>query len=72
MINIDLSDGLAWFGFWIFAAVFIAGDCWLYEKGHDTVFQTHKTDSEKELLRLRIEERKLSIEIMRRKSLNWE
>jgi len=61
----DINSGLAWFGFWIFAAVFIAGDCWLYEKGHNTLFQNHKTEYEKELLRLKIEERKLNIEILK-------
>jgi len=46
---------MAWFGFWIFWAVVIAADCWIFSQGCDSFFQTHKTDAEKELQRLKIE-----------------
>jgi len=62
-MNIDLN----WLGFWIFLSVFVVCDSWLYEKGSDTFFHEHKTDVEKELLRLKIEERKIKIELLRGK-----
>lgn len=37
----------AWAGFWIFLAVAYACDTWLYSKGHDTLFHSHKTEAEK-------------------------
>lgn len=37
---------MAWFGFWIFLAVFAACEAWLYNKGHDTFFWEHKTLTE--------------------------
>jgi len=67
-VNIDLGNGLSWLGFWIFLSVFVMCDSWIYEKGHNTFLQTHKTDAEKELLRLKIEERKLNIELLRDKA----
>jgi hypothetical protein len=45
----------AWFGFWIFMAVFIACESWLYSKGHETFFHKHKTPEEKEIQRALIE-----------------
>ena len=57
----DCNTGLAWFGFWVFAAVFIARDHWIYSQGYDSYFQTHKTDAEKELQRLKIEKLKSEI-----------
>ena len=36
-----------------------------YSKGHETFFHAHKTDAEKQLLILQIEERKLQIELMK-------
>ena len=47
---------MEWFGFWIFLAVFVACDYWIFAKGYDSFFQTHKTAAEKELQRLKIEE----------------
>lgn len=38
---------MAWFGFWIFLAVFVAVDAWLYSKGHEGFLFTHKTPAEK-------------------------
>lgn len=38
---------MSWFGFWIFLAVYVACEAWLYSKGHNTFFFTHKTDAEK-------------------------
>jgi hypothetical protein len=64
----DCSTGLAWLGFWIFAAVFIACDHWIYTQGYDSFFQAHKTEAEKELQRLRIEEQKLRIQVLRQEN----
>jgi hypothetical protein len=49
-------------------AVFIACDHWIYSRGHDSFFQTHKTEAEKELQRLRIEELKLRIQVLRQEN----
>ena len=62
----NCNTGLAWLGFWIFLAVFVAGDYWIYSQGHNSFFQEHKTDAEKELQRLKIEELKLKIELHKR------
>ena len=62
----DCNKGLAWLGFWIFLAVFVACDHWIYSQGHNSFFQEHKTDEEKELQRLKIEELKLKIELHKR------
>lgn len=45
-----------WFGFWIFLAVFVVCDCWIFSQGYDSFFQSHKTEAEKELQRLKIDE----------------
>lgn len=58
-----MNEGLAWFGFWIFMAVFVACDHWLCTQGYDTFFQTHKTPEEKQLQALKIEELKLKIQL---------
>jgi len=58
----------AWFGFWMFMAVFAVCDHWIYSQGHNSFFQTHKTIAEKELQRLKIEELKLKIKLMRQES----
>ena len=57
----EINEGLAWLGFWIFAAVFVACDSYVYLQGHNSFFQTHKTPQEKELQMLKIEELKLKI-----------
>jgi hypothetical protein len=59
------GEGMAWFGFWIFLAVFIACDHWIFNKGYDSFFQKHKTETEKELQRLKIEELKLRIQSLK-------
>jgi hypothetical protein len=59
----DCNDGLAWLGFWIFLAVFVVCDHWIYSQGHDSFFQTHKTPIEKELQLLKVEELKLKIKL---------
>jgi hypothetical protein len=51
-----------WFGFWIFAAVFIACDCWVFSQGYDSFFQYHKTAPEKEIQRLKIEALRIKTE----------
>lgn len=50
------------FGFWIFLAVFVVCDCWIYSQGYDSFFQHHKTNAEKELQRLKIEKLRLENE----------
>ena len=60
------GNSLAWFGFWIFLAVLITCDHWLFEKGYNTFFQTHKTDEEKQLQKLKIEELKLRIQLLKK------
>jgi hypothetical protein len=45
-----------WFGFWIFLAVLVVCDHWIFAQGYDSFFQSHKTVEEKELQRLKIEE----------------
>lgn len=61
-----VASGLPWFGFWIFLSVVVVCDHWIFSKGYEGVFLTHRTDSEKELLRLNIEERKLNIERLKK------
>jgi hypothetical protein len=43
-----------WFGFWIFMSVFCAVDTWLFSRGYDTLFYTHKTPEEKQIQQYRI------------------
>jgi hypothetical protein len=38
---------MEWFGFWIFLAVFVACDHWIFAQGYDSFFQNHKTEVEK-------------------------
>lgn len=40
---------MAWFGFWIFMAVLVVVDAWLYSKGHSCFIYDHKSDHEKRL-----------------------
>lgn len=46
---------MAWFGFWIFLAVLVASDCWVFSQGYDSLLQHHKTAAEKEIRRVKIE-----------------
>ncbi|GEM_PF-5691276 len=64
-MNININEGLMWFGFWIFMSVFVAVDHWIYSKGYDSFFLVHKTDIEKELQQLKVEELKLKIKLHR-------
>ena len=57
-------EGLGIFGFWIFLAVFVACDTWIFREGYDSVFHTHATEQELELQRLKIEEKILQIKIL--------
>jgi len=50
------KKNMAWLGFWMFLAVLIACDHWIFNKGYDSLFQTHKTAEEKELQRLKIKD----------------
>lgn len=59
----DCNTSLAWFGFWIFLAVFVICDHWIYSKGYNSFFNTHKTAAEQELQQLKIEELKLKIQL---------
>jgi hypothetical protein len=49
-------------------AVLVVCDHWIYSKGHNSLLQTHKTEAEKELQRLEIEHKQLSIEKLRREA----
>lgn len=60
------SHNLMWFGFWIFAAVFVAVDSYVFAQGYDSLLQSHKTPAEKELLKLKIKEKELKIELLKR------
>lgn len=46
---------MEWLGFWIFLGIVVCVDGWLYSKGHDGLFFTHKTKEEKEIQRKQIE-----------------
>lgn len=46
---------MSWFGFWIFAAVFIVCDCWVFTQGYDSFFQYHNAPEEKEIQRIKID-----------------
>lgn len=46
-----------WAAFWLCLAVVYAVDSWLFSKGYETWFHTHRTDEEKELQRKIIESR---------------
>jgi len=54
----DCGTGLAWLGFWLFAAVFIYQDNVTFRSGRDSFFQKHKTSEEKELQRIKIQQQK--------------
>lgn len=43
----SIGAGLSWFGFWLFLAVVVASDAWLYSQGHEGLLFTHKTEAEK-------------------------
>lgn len=58
----DKKMEMAWFGFWIFLAIFMVCDHWIFSRGYDSFFQRHKTVAEKELQQLAIELQKLTIE----------
>jgi len=47
-------------------AVFVVCDHWIYSQGHNSFFMSHKTDAEKELQRLKIEELELKIQLLRK------
>lgn len=53
-----MSSGLAWFGFWIFLAVLMVCDHWIYAQGYDSLFQKHKTEAELEIQKIKIEKLK--------------
>ena len=53
-----MREDLAWFGFWIFAAVLVVCDHWIFSQGYDSLLQKHKTEVEKELQRLKVEKLK--------------
>ena len=49
------ESSMAWFGFWIFLAVYVACEAWLYSQGHETLFWQHKTDAEKQIQQKSVE-----------------
>jgi hypothetical protein len=48
----------AWAAFWLFLAVFVICEAYLYDRGHETAIYKHKTPAELELQRIAIEQRK--------------
>ena len=46
---------MGWFGFWIFLAVLVCCDCFIFYSGYDSYFHIHKTDAEKELQKIKID-----------------
>lgn len=44
----------SWAAFWLFLCVFIVCDCWIFSQGYDSFFQTHKTEAEKKIQRIKI------------------
>jgi hypothetical protein len=46
---------MEWFGFWIFLAVLIVCDHWIFSQGYDGFFQSHNTDAEKEIQKIKIQ-----------------
>lgn len=41
--------------FWLFAIVFFSVDTWLFTKGYNTMFWQYKTDAEKQMQQVIIE-----------------
>lgn len=60
--KMDINSGLAWLGFWIFMAVFITCDHWIFQQGYDSFFQKHKTAEEKQIQQLKIEKLRRALE----------
>lgn len=54
---------MCWFGFWLFAIVFIVCDTYIFSTGRDSFFQYHKTKEEKEIQILIINKLKLEVEL---------
>jgi len=59
------ESGIVWFGFWMFFSVFFACDTLVFLQGHDSLFRSHEISQEIELQKLKIEEKKLSIELLK-------
>lgn len=36
----------SWAAFWLFLAVYVGCECYLYNRGHDTLFWKHRTPAE--------------------------
>lgn len=62
MARRERSPTMSWFGFWIFMTVFVACDHWVFAQGYDSTFLYHKTEAEKELQRLKIEQLKRKVD----------
>lgn len=48
---------MRWLGFWIFLAVLVICDSWIFSTGCDSLLQHYKTPEEKELQKAIIAER---------------
>lgn len=55
VLTFDGKRVSTWAAFWLFLAVFIVCDCWIFSQGYDSFFQSHKTEAEKEIQRIKIE-----------------
>jgi hypothetical protein len=53
---------MQWFGFWIFLAVLVACDYWVFSQGYNGILLEHKTEQEKEIQRLKIAKLKKEVE----------
>tara|TARA_R110000850_G_scaffold39090_1_gene101771 strand:+ start:70 stop:240 length:171 start_codon:yes stop_codon:yes gene_type:complete len=50
--------GLDWLGFWVFLSVAIICDAWVFTRGYDSFFYSHKTLAEKEIQKSKIKKDK--------------
>lgn len=62
----DINSGLAWFGFWLFMAAFVACDSWVFSQGYESLLQEHKTEPEKQIQALKIEEMRARVELLKK------
>lgn len=47
-----------WAVFWLFVIVYFVVDTWLFTQGYETGFWKHKTDAEKQIQQIKIENMK--------------
>lgn len=57
-----MDKSFAWLGFWIFMAVLVACDTWLFSQGYSSLFHKAKTEQEKEIQQLKLKKLKKETE----------